>query len=189
MYEVILSREINKLSMKVKLNLNMKVKTLNDLFADMVKDLYNAETQLIKALPKMSKKTKTPELKKGFDQHLEETNRQKERLEQIAEILDFNPKGKKCAAMEGLIEEAEDLIDDVKDPEVLDAGLIISGQKVEHYEIASYGSLVSLAKRLGLEDKIVNLLVQTLEEEKGTDVKLTDIAENIVNEKAAHVMA
>lgn len=166
----------------------MKVKTLNDLFIDMIKDLYSAESQLVKALPKMSKKTTTEQLKKGFDQHLEETITQKERLEEIAEILDINPKGKKCAAMEGLIEEAEDIISDVRDPEVLDAGLIVSGQKVEHYEIASYGTLVSLAKRLGLEDKIVNLLVQTLEEEKATDEKLTDIAESVVNERAAQVV-
>ncbi|HXA01289.1 MAG TPA: ferritin-like domain-containing protein [Cytophagaceae bacterium] len=166
----------------------MKVKTLNDLFVDLLKNVYSAETQLVKALPKMAKKTNTPQLKKSFEAHLQETIKQKERLEQIAQILDVNPKGKKCVAMEGLIEEAEDMISDVRDPEVLDAGLIVSGQKVEHYEIASYGTLVSIGKRLGLEDKIVNLLVQTLAEEKGADEKLTDIAETIVNEKAAHVM-
>jgi ferritin-like metal-binding protein YciE len=160
-----------------------------DLFIDMLKDVYSAENQLVKALPKMAKKTKTPQLRKGFEQHLEETIRQKERLDQIAEILDINPKGKKCAAMEGLIEEAEDFISDVKDPEVLDAGLIVAGQKIEHYEIATYGTLVSIAKKLALEDKIVNLLVETLEEEKSTDEKLTDIAESVVNEMAAHVMA
>jgi ferritin-like metal-binding protein YciE len=139
-------------------------------------------------LPKMAKKTNTPQLKKGFELHLEETVKQKERLERIAEILDVNPKGKKCAAMEGLIEEAEDMISDVKEAEVLDAGLIVAGQKVEHYEIATYGSLVSLAKKLALEETIINLLNQSLEEEKSTDEKLTDIAETIVNERAAHVM-
>jgi ferritin-like metal-binding protein YciE len=168
--------------------MDMKVKTLNDLFVDMLKDVYSAESQLVKALPKMAKKSSAAQLKRGFELHLQETIRQKERLEQIAQILDISPKGKKCAAMEGLVEEAEDMFTDVKDPEVLDAGLIVAGQKVEHYEIASYGTLLSIAKKLGFEGTILDLLTETLEEEKATDEKLTDIAETIVNERAAHVM-
>lgn len=163
----------------------MKLKTLNDLLVDMIKDLYSAENQLVKALPKMAKKATTAELKKGFELHLEETLRQKERLEKVAELMDITPKGKKCAAMEGLIEEAEELISEVKDKDVLDAGLIAAAQKVEHYEIASYGTACTYAKMLG-NDQVVKLLGQTLEEEKATDVKLTELAEGIVNEKAIH---
>jgi ferritin-like metal-binding protein YciE len=163
----------------------MKVKTLNDLLIDMIKDLYSAENQLIKALPKMAKKSGAPELKKGFEKHLEETMRQKERLEKVAEMLDITPKGKKCAAMEGLIEEAEEVIEDVKDADVLDAALIAAAQKVEHYEIASYGTACTFAKMLGYKDA-EKLLYQILEEEKATDLKLTELAEGMVNEKAAH---
>jgi ferritin-like metal-binding protein YciE len=161
----------------------MKLKTLNDLLVDMIKDLYSAENQLIKALPKMAKKSSTPELKKGFEKHLEETIRQKERLEKVAELLEITPKGKKCAAMEGLIEEADELISEVKDADVLDAGLIAAAQKVEHYEIASYGTVCTFAKMLGHKD-VLKLLLQTLEEEKATDLKLTEVAEGMVNEKA-----
>lgn len=163
----------------------MKVKSLNDLMIDMVKDLYSAENQLIKALPKMAKKASTPELKNSFELHLEETMRQKERLEKVAEIMGITPKGKKCAAMEGLIEEAEEAISDIKDADVLDAGLIAAAQKVEHYEIASYGTVCTFAKLLGDKD-VLKLLHQTLEEEKATDLKLTEVAEGLVNEKAAH---
>jgi ferritin-like metal-binding protein YciE len=165
----------------------MKVKTLKDLFVDMVKDLFSAESQLLKALPKMAKKTNTAELRDGFEQHLQETANQKERLQQIADLLDISPKGKKCAAMEGLVEEAEEMIADVKDPEVLDCGLIAAAQKVEHYEIASYGTAIAIAKMLALDKKIIQLLADTLEEEKATDEKLTKVAEGIVNLKAASV--
>jgi ferritin-like metal-binding protein YciE len=161
----------------------MKVKTFNDLFADMVKDLYSAETQLIKALPKMVKKSKTAELKQGFEKHLEETTNQRDRLERVAEILEISPKGKKCAAMEGLVEEAEEMISEIKDQDVLEAGLIAAAQKVEHYEIASYGTICTFAKMLGNKE-ILSLLKETLEEEKATDEKLTQIAESKVNEKA-----
>jgi ferritin-like metal-binding protein YciE len=136
----------------------MKVRTLNDLFVDMIKDLYSAEAQIVKALPKMIKKSSAPDLKKGFEKHLQETIRQKERLEQIAEMLDVSPKGKKCIATKGLIDEAEDVISDVKDPEVLDAALIGSAQKVEHYEIAGYGTAIAFAKMLEMDEKIINLL-------------------------------
>ena len=161
----------------------MKVKTFNDLLTDMVKDLYSAETQIIKALPKMIKKTKTSELKQGFEKHLEETTIQRERLERVAELLEITPKGKKCVAMEGLVEEAEEMISEVKDQDVLEAGLIAAAQKVEHYEIASYGTACTFAKMLGNKE-VLQLLRETLEEEKATDQKLTQIAESKVNEKA-----
>jgi ferritin-like metal-binding protein YciE len=167
----------------------MKVKTFNDLFVDMIKDLYSAETQLTKALPKMAKKATTPELRKGFEQHLQETIQQRERLERVAEILEVSPKGKKCAAMEGLVEEAEEMISEFKEPQVLDAALIAAAQKVEHYEIASYGTVITFAKMLENSEEIVNLLKETIQEEKDTDAKLTEVAEGIVNEKAAHVSA
>lgn len=161
----------------------MKVKTFNDLLTDMVKDLYSAETQIIKALPKMIKKTKTSELKQGFEKHLEETTIQRERLERVAELLEITPKGKKCVAMEGLVEEAEEMISEVKDQDVLEAGLIAAAQKVEHYEIASYGTACTFAKMLG-NNEVLQLLHETLEEEKATDQKLTQIAESKINEKA-----
>ncbi|MBX9851442.1 MAG: ferritin-like domain-containing protein [Cytophagaceae bacterium] len=161
----------------------MKIKTLNDLFTDMIKDLYNAENQLIKALPKMAKKCNTPQLKKSMEMHLEETVNQKARLEKVCELLEISPKGKKCAAMEGLIKEAEELMDEVKDKDVLEAGLIAAAQKVEHYEIASYGTVCTYAKMLG-KNQVAKLLHQTLEEEKAADLKLTEVAEGMVNEKA-----
>jgi ferritin-like metal-binding protein YciE len=164
----------------------MKIKSLNDLFVDCIKDLYSAENQLIKALPKMAKKATSSELKKSFEKHLAETEKQKERLEKVGELLDISLKGKKCAAMEGLVEEAEELISEVTDPEVLDAGLIGAAQKVEHYEIASYGTAATYAKLLQ-DGQILKLLVATLEEEKATDALLTELAEGIVNEKAAQV--
>lgn len=162
----------------------MKLKTLNDVFVDMIKDLYSAENMLTKALPKMAKKAGTPELKQAFEEHLLVTEKQKERLEKISEMLGISPKGKKCAAMEGLVKEAEELMAEVKEQDVLDATLIAAAQKVEHYEIASYGTLATFAKIID-NDKVLKLLVQTLEEEKETDVKLTELAENLVNEKAA----
>lgn len=162
----------------------MKIKSFNDLFADMVKDVYSAENQLIKAFPKMAKRVTSEDLKMSFQQHLKETEVQKERLEQIAELLEITPKGKKCTAMEGLIAEAEEVIEQISDPELLDAALIAANQKVEHYEIASYGTLATYAKMMGNQE-ILKLLVATLEEEKATDLKLTELAEAVINEKAA----
>ena len=162
----------------------MKIKTLNDLFVDMIRDLYSAESQLVKALPKMAKKATNPELKQGFEKHLQETINQKERLGKIAELLEFNPKGKKCAAMEGLVTEAEEIISEIKDPEVLDAGLIAAAQKVEHYEIASYGTVATFAKILG-NGEIEDLLRETEKEEKAADETLTKVAQTAVNQGAA----
>jgi ferritin-like metal-binding protein YciE len=161
----------------------MKIKTLNDLFVDQIKDLYNAETQILKALPRMAKNASDSKLKEGFERHLEETKAQKDRLEKVCKLLDVKPTGKKCVAMEGLLEEAKEIINNVKDPSVLDAGLIASSQKVEHYEIASYGTVATFAKELGNE-QVLDLLVDTLQEEKQTDTKLTNVAESNVNENA-----
>lgn len=161
----------------------MSMASLEDLLVDQLKDLYSAENQLVKALPKMAKAASTPELKEGFENHLEETQEQVKRLDQIFEYLEMSPRGKKCVAMEGLIEEGKELIGEKPDKSVLDAGLIAAAQKVEHYEIAAYGCVRTWASQLGL-DEVVQLLEETLEEEKATDQKLTEIAESMVNEEA-----
>lgn len=161
----------------------MKIETMNDLMVDLLQDMYSSETQLAKALGKMVQKANAQPLRKAFEAHLEETKEQITRLEEACKILDVDPEGEKCEVMESLIEEAEEIIKNVKDKEVLDAALIASSQKVEHYEIASYGTLVTFAKLLG-EDKIAKLLAKTLDEEKKTDEKLTKLAESKINEKA-----
>jgi len=159
------------------------MKTLQDLLVDQLKDLYSAETQLVKALPKMAKVASSDELRAGFETHLGETEGQVERLEQIAERMEISLRGKKCAAMEGLVEEAKELISEKPDENVLDAGLIAAAQKVEHYDIASYGCARTWAQQLGLED-VAELLEETLEEEKATDQKLNDLAMSMVNQQA-----
>jgi ferritin-like metal-binding protein YciE len=162
----------------------MKLQSLRDLFVDELKDLYSAENQLVKALPKMAKAATNSELRAGFEEHLEQTRGQVERLEQVCALLEVTPKGKKCAAMEGLIEEGKELLQEDASAAVLDAGLIAAAQKVEHYEIASYGTVCTWAKLLRLEEAAV-LLGETLEEEKATDEKLTGLAEQTINEEAA----
>jgi ferritin-like metal-binding protein YciE len=162
----------------------MKLKTLQDLFIHELKDLYSAETQLVKALPKMAKAATHDDLKAGFEQHLEETKTHVERLNQIAEMCETKLTGHKCKAMQGLIEEGSDLIDEDAEDTVRDAGLIGAAQRVEHYEIAGYGTARALAQQLG-HDEAAGLLGETLEEEKATDEKLTDLAESIVNVEAA----
>jgi len=161
----------------------MKLKTLDDLLVDMLKDLYSAETQLVKALPKMAKAAHSGELKKAFTAHLEETRGQVARLDTIFEQLEASPRGKKCKAMEGLIEEGKELIDEDADPSVKDAGLIGAAQKVEHYEIAGYGTARTIAELLG-HDEIAKLLQETLDEEGMADKKLTDLAESVINIEA-----
>jgi ferritin-like metal-binding protein YciE len=161
----------------------MKLKSLRDLLVDELKDLYSAENQLVKALPKMAKAATNSELKAGFEKHLKQTHGHVDRLEQVCAQLDITPKGKKCAAMEGLIEEGKELIEEDASPTVLDAGLIAAAQKVEHYEIASYGTVCTWAKLLGL-DTAATLLAETLEEEKATDEKLTELAEQTINDEA-----
>src|SRR5436305_5870929 len=139
----------------------MKLKTLHDLFVDELKDLYNAENQIIKALPKMAKAASSDELRQGFEEHLEQTHGHVERLEQIFEQLGARAKGKKCVAMEGLIDEGKELMSDDAEPSVMDAALIAAAQKVEHYEMAGYGTVRAWAEQLGLHEA-ANRLQQTL---------------------------
>jgi ferritin-like metal-binding protein YciE len=151
---------------------------LRELYIDELKDLYSAETQLVKALPKMAKAASSEELQEGFEEHLEQTKGHVARLEQIFEALDESPKGKKCAGMEGLIKEGGEVIDEDFEGAVLDAGLIGAAQRVEHYEIAAYGTACAFAEILG-ESEQVALLRETLKEEKETDEKLTELSEEI----------
>ena len=154
---------------------------LRELYIDELKDLYNAESQLLKALPKMAKAASSGELRQGFEEHLEQTKGQVQRLEQIFQKLGESPKGKKCRGMEGLIEEGSEVMEQDFDGAVKDAALIGAAQRVEHYEIAGYGTVRSIAETLG-EDDHVSLLEETLEEEKETDEKLTQLAEQINKE-------
>ena len=156
---------------------------LQELLVDELKDIYSAENQIIKALPKMAKAASSPELKRAFERHLEETKRQVERLDQIGEALDIKMTGKKCKGMEGLIEEGKEIMSEDLEEDTLDAGLIGAAQKVEHYEIAAYGTARAHANLLGL-NKIARLLQQTLDEEGNTDKKLTQLAESIINVEA-----
>jgi ferritin-like metal-binding protein YciE len=156
---------------------------LKELFEETLKDIYFAEKQIIKALPKMAKKTKSPELKAAFEEHTEQTKGQVERLDQVFKLLGKKASGKECPALLGLIEEAEEIMSDAKDPDVLNAGLIGAAQAVEHYEIARYGTLRSWAEQLGMP-QAVKLLDATLAEEKATDDKLTKLAMSGINEDA-----
>jgi ferritin-like metal-binding protein YciE len=158
---------------------------LEELLVDELKDLYSAENQIVKALPKMAKATSSPELKRAFERHLEETKRQVERLDTIGEALDIRLTGKKCKGMEGLIEEGKEIMEEDLDENAIDAGLIGAAQKVEHYEIAAYGTARTHASLLGYT-KVAKLLQQTLDEEGNTDKKLTQLAESIINVEAAH---
>jgi ferritin-like metal-binding protein YciE len=164
----------------------MTLDSLNDLFLDELKDLYSAENQLIKAIPKMTKAASSPKLRSGFEEHLEQTKHHVERLEEIIHALNASPKGKKCRAMEGLIEEGQELMEADAEPAVMDAALIAAAQKVEHYEIAGYGTVRTWAEQLG-HSHAVRLLQQTLDEEKATDAKLSQLAKQAVNEQAAGV--
>jgi ferritin-like metal-binding protein YciE len=157
----------------------MKLNTLDDLLHHELKDLYSAENQLVKALPKMAKAASHDELRAGFEEHLEQTKMHVQRLDQAAEILGFKLTGHKCKAMEGLVKEGSELISEDAEETVKDAGLIGAAQRVEHYEIAGYGVAISLAKQLGHDD-VANLLHETLEEEKETDQKLTQVAERTI---------
>lgn len=161
----------------------MKLLSLHDLYVSELKDLYNAETQLLKALPKMAKASTSDELRTAFEEHLEETRGQVERLDKIFKELGINPKGKKCKAMEGLIEEGKELLEEEAEPTVLDAGLIAAAQRVEHYEMAGYGCVRTFATLLGYE-QAADLLQETLDEEGAADKKLTELAETIINVEA-----
>lgn len=155
-----------------------KLTSLETLLVQEIKDLYSAETQLVKALPKMAKAASNEDLKEGFKGHLEETKVHVERLEEIAKLLDATPRGKVCKAMKGLVEEGAEAIGEEGDPVLRDLALIIAAQKVEHYEISGYGSARTLAEWLGLDD-VVTLLQSTLDEEGATDKKLTAISEEL----------
>ncbi len=158
---------------------------LEEFFHDELKDIYWAEKHLVKTLPKMQKAATSEELKNAFGEHLEVTQEHVSRLDQIFEMLGAKPQAKKCDAMEGITTEGESIIEDTEDGTATrDVGLVLAGQKVEHYEIATYGGLAQLAKTLGKDD-IAELLTQTLEEEKEADQTLTDVAENSINYQAA----
>lgn len=160
------------------------VRTLNDLFLHTLKDIYYSERQIMRALPKMMKKAAHPELKQALEMHRGETEGQIERLQRIFEMLEKPARGVKCEAMDGILSEAESLMEEVEDPEVGDAGMIANAQAVEHYEITRYGTLVAWAEELGMQDA-AKLLQQTLDEEKATDKKLSELAEKRVNKDAA----
>lgn len=161
----------------------MKLNSLHDLYITELRDLYDAENRILKALPKMAEAASSPELKSAFEEHLQQTRTQTSRLEQIFQKLGESPKGQKCKGVEGIIDEGEDLMDEDAPPAVADAALIGAAQRVEHYEIASYGTVRTYARRLGYQDH-ERLLSETLEEEGQTDKKLTRLAESYVNEEA-----
>ena len=160
------------------------IKTMDDLFVHTLQDIYYAESQIAKSLPKMIEKTTSPELRQAFQTHLTETQGQIKRLEQVFQMHGQPVKGVTCAAMDGILEEATEIMGDVEDKEVLDAAMLASAQAVEHYEITRYGTLVAWAKQLGRND-CANVLHKNLEEEKATDDKLTKLAEANINRKAA----
>lgn len=154
------------------------LETLHDLFVHELRDLYDAENQLVKALPLMSQAAQSPELKRAFDTHLRETKEQVRRIEQVFKGLGEKPSGKTCKAMQGLVEEGRELLSEDADPDVMDAALIVAAQKVEHYEIASYGSVCTFGRVLGYNDA-TEILKQTMAEEERTDQLLTSIAEKL----------
>ena len=159
------------------------MKTMEELFHALLQDVYYAEKQLTKALPKMAKEAENGELKKAFSDHLKETERHVERLEQVFTMINKLAKGKKCEAILGIVAEGKEVIDEVDDAQVLDAGLIAAGQAAEHYEIARYGTLCAWAKLIG-KPQIARLLHETLEEEKNADALLGKIADRSVNQHA-----
>jgi ferritin-like metal-binding protein YciE len=163
---------------------DMTVNTLNDLFVETLKDLYYVEKKLVKTLPKMAQKASSEDLKEAIQNHLSETEIHVQRLEQVFELLDQKASAKTCEALEGLIREAEKTMGEISDEQTLDAAIISSAQTVEHYEIARYGTLACWAAEIG-NSEVAELLEQTLEEEKAADEKLSSIAEDTVNQRAA----
>src|SRR6266705_5189279 len=161
----------------------MKLDSLQKLFVEQLRDGYNAENQLLKAMPKMAKNASSDELRQAFEDHLEATKEHVERLEQVFKDLDEKPKGKTCQGMKGLVEEGSEMVEQNGEESVLDAGIIAGAQKIEHYEIATYGTLRTWANLLG-QDDTAELLQQTLDEEGDTDKRLNELAEDIVNPEA-----
>ena len=158
----------------------MEIDSLQKLYVDELKDLYSAEKQILQALPRMAKKATNPKLRQSFEEHLEVTRMQVERLDKIFERLERSPRGKKCKGMEGLLEEGKEMMEEDMEPEVRDAALISAAQRVEHYEIAGYGTVRTYARLLG-EEEDARLLQKTLDEEGETDKKLTLLAESSIN--------
>ncbi|MGV1790163.1 YciE/YciF ferroxidase family protein [Rhizobium sp. A37_96] len=161
-----------------------KDKTLEDLFYDTLKDIYYAERQIVRALPKMARAAQAPDLKAGFEKHLQETEGHVERLQQVFDLIGKRAQGKTCEAIQGILAEGEEIIEEFKGTPALDAGLISAAQAVEHYEIARYGTLRTWANTLG-QKKVVELLDQTLQEEGNTDKILSKLAMSAANQKAA----
>ena len=161
----------------------MKLQTLKTLYIDELRDLYNAENQLVKALPKMAKAASSEELQDAFEKHLEQTKSHVDRLEEVFEEIGEKPKGKTCKAMKGLIDEGSEILKEDGEESVIDAGIIVAAQKVEHYEIASYGSVRTFAQLLG-KDRSADLLQRTLDEESEANEVLNKLAEDIVNPEA-----
>ncbi|MDE1150614.1 MAG: ferritin-like domain-containing protein [Azospirillaceae bacterium] len=160
------------------------IETMNDLFVHQLKDIYYAEKRILKALPDMVEKATNPELKQGFETHLRETQGQIQRLEQVFQLHGVEPEAVKCPAIDGILDEADDVAGDVEDKQVLDAALVAAAQAVEHYEISRYGTLVAWAQLLGRDD-CAQLLADNLAEEKATDEKLTALARSRINTLAA----
>jgi ferritin-like metal-binding protein YciE len=163
--------------------IGINMKTLRDLFIDQVEDLYNAEKQITKALPQMAEKAASQQLKETFQNHLKETQNHVSRLEKVFQELNMSSKGKKCEAIEGIIKEGKEMIEDFKGSDTIDSALIAAAQKVEHYEIATYGTVRSFAEQLKLS-KVGELLAETLEEEYGANKKLNGLAINTINVEA-----
>jgi ferritin-like metal-binding protein YciE len=162
-----------------------QLKSLDDLLVHELQDIYNAEGQITKALPKMIKAANHPELRAAFEEHLQQTEGQIERLDRVFELLGVPAKGKKCEGMAGIIAEGQKALEENASPDVLDAALIAAAQKVEHYEIASYGCVATYAEMLGY-DQVHELLGQNLDEEETTDERLSDLAESVINVEAAN---
>ena len=165
-----------------------KIKTLDELFHDTLKDIYYAEKKIFSALPKMAKAVQSDDLRAAFEKHRDETEGQIERLEQVFEIIEKKPQGKRCAAIEGILEEGQEIMKEYKGQPAHDAGLLAAAQAVEHYEISRYGTLRTWAKELGHNDA-VKLLDETLEQEEATDEALTELAETAVNAAAEEAKA
>jgi len=165
----------------------MPMETLEDLLEEQLQDLFSAENQLLKALPKMAKRASSPKLKKAFERHTEETRKQVERLRDVAERLEIKLSGKTCKAMEGLVKEGQEVIEEDGEGPVIDAALVAAAQRVEHYEISAYGTVRALAEQIG-ERQVAKLLQKTLDEESATDEKLTKISEGELLPAAAEEM-
>jgi ferritin-like metal-binding protein YciE len=162
----------------------MAIKTMKDLFVHGLKDIFYVEKKLVSELPRIAKKATDPELKRAFEDHAAQTENHLSRLEEVFQQIELQPRSEKCEALDGILDETKELLKDVKDPQVLDAGLLAEAQAVEHYEITRYGTLIAWSRQLGLRDA-EPLLNETLEEEKEADKLLTEIAEAEINRKAA----